>query len=1068
MTVENVRDVALHSVFPSFILEETVKETKGIFDGEEVTFVTPGAILAGFTETESFTLQPGEKKSRRFELKYPKAIESGQYRLRGSMVTITGDTLGSVTHSVQLNGTGVLVEVDVGSCRLIVDGMEFLPNDGPNLFKDEQPQISCRISNLSNESITIVPAYRIGEFYVFGYPQSKWKELKGDSVQLNPKETRVVEMTIPFNGEPQVYNGGLQFTSKEGSIISPFVFFRWVVKGSAARIDEINIDKDIYLSGESAQVFIRFFPSPDLYWQDTAVEQEDSSATSRLSGSELMDVKVHLSIINASGQACGSAEHLLGAFPNIDTAISETLAVPIRIDCIDPVVSVSLTEAGEQIAGLEYKTKSSAMQSTSATSNKQVNTNILILVGALIIVTCIVVLVVLNKNRQKRDGMPPTVITVLLLVGVLIAAQVVSAAVIRDTPETGMRFGVRLSPDHVLQSGTTMWAVGEYGAPPIVNFGDPIMLEWRIPGAPANCNASGSLGWSGAKANSGSQAIPAPVASGTYTFNLNCDIGILVTKVIVANPGEMMFNLRSVFTPKGRMEFRGSNAAILPSGTFSEGSVSTIQVDRLLNFGGSLCDNDYPRSKIITYVDGVPTGDIRIFRAEDGGAYGAQEKVDTINIDVSSWSQGTYTIRSEFYAGSVLKEWVGAPTPYAGLYSITDPPACPCRPGGLYTSGPPPVWIEPNTELRCKSSNTPDAEIDFLQNSAKCVNFVTPPTAQSDKDAISFATYPNPIFDESIITVLPPGNTPNIITAGDSHTVQIGDAHTHILAEVQDIDNNLAGYTWVFTSCPGGLALCPTLTNDNGMLSDGASPVAISGPTYTPTQLGDYVLELTVTDLTSLYTQQTITDTAVSSIKPSTPTGLTASMLCDSGAINLSWAHDGLNTDDYHIYRCANPPDGALCTPIVPTASVSQLSFLDTGLTNGVNYRYRVTAHKHSGDVHSEYSNTAESSYSCPPTLKISAERSRVFVGQTATLYWKSEGADDCSVVGPEGILESPPGTLLDDACVSTPFACNNNSGYETIPIIEDREYVFECSNAVGSKTDSIEIQVATPIFRDR
>ena len=106
-------------------------------------------------------------------------------------------------------------------------------------------------------------------------------------------------------------------------------------------------------------------------------------------------------------------------------------------------------------------------------------------------------------------------------------------------------------------------------------------------------------------------------------------------------------------------------------------------------------------------------------------------------------------------------------------------------------------------------------------------------------------------------------NQPVIITMGQSHTLVKGNAHTHVGAQVSDLDQNLTTYKWKLITCPED---CPLLANGEGNLSNSSSTVSVSGPTFTPNKNGTYELRLKIEDAGGLSASSTISEVATTSV----------------------------------------------------------------------------------------------------------------------------------------------------------------------------------------------------------
>jgi YD repeat-containing protein len=93
---------------------------------------------------------------------------------------------------------------------------------------------------------------------------------------------------------------------------------------------------------------------------------------------------------------------------------------------------------------------------------------------------------------------------------------------------------------------------------------------------------------------------------------------------------------------------------------------------------------------------------------------------------------------------------------------------------------------------------------------------------------------------------------------------------------------------------------------------------------------------------------------------PSAPSGLNATT-ASASQVNLSWsaASDNVGIKEYRVERCNNRPGTTACGNFVQITSVTTTSFSNTGLTDGMDYTYRIRAMDTSGNL---------GSYSSPAT----------------------------------------------------------------------------------------------------
>jgi chitodextrinase len=137
----------------------------------------------------------------------------------------------------------------------------------------------------------------------------------------------------------------------------------------------------------------------------------------------------------------------------------------------------------------------------------------------------------------------------------------------------------------------------------------------------------------------------------------------------------------------------------------------------------------------------------------------------------------------------------------------------------------------------------------------------------------------------------------------------------------------------------------------NGVTLDGSGNVDIGGAH------GDrfkgaiddvriYNRAFTASEVVTLYNAGGTTDTT----PPSSPTNLAATAV-SSSQINLSWnaSTDNVGVTGYRVFRCR----GTGCTPATQIATVSGVSYSDTGLSPSTTYVYQLKAHDVAGNVSS-------------------------------------------------------------------------------------------------------------------
>ncbi|WP_135830631.1 fibronectin type III domain-containing protein [Halorussus halobius] len=121
---------------------------------------------------------------------------------------------------------------------------------------------------------------------------------------------------------------------------------------------------------------------------------------------------------------------------------------------------------------------------------------------------------------------------------------------------------------------------------------------------------------------------------------------------------------------------------------------------------------------------------------------------------------------------------------------------------------------------------------------------------------------------------------------------------------------------------------------------------------------------------------------------PAFPTSLSAASASDS-AIDLSWdAADG--TDDYHIYRAQASGSTLSDYTQIDSVAASQTTYTDTGLLNGEQYYYRVTASNPDGE--SDLSGEAAATTSLPAPSNVSLS---ITTPTDGTVSWTDESDNE-------------------------------------------------------------------------
>lgn len=345
------------------------------------------------------SLKEDEVLSQKVKYMAPNFLQ-GEYSLQlvvenEAGVPLSFETVGSVI----LNGTNQYLFIDSNSCYALVPGEEkhYALDDGVDVSAEEKLMLNCLVSNYFAETIEFVSTFETYRRSIFG-EQTEVELPNQEVVSLEAGETKELSFEIPKAITPQAYDAVLSLTKKNQSQtkISNLVVLHYVMRGGSATIQNIQLDKDVYLAGETAQVSFFWTPSADSFYgarSEGGTILEDIVIEGQIEGCS--DIFYHNPTENPSGLV--------------------TIEVPILKDCQLPQVSLTV-KSGEQLLDEAFF---------------EVNQNYSSL--SLIIISLVIIILIFGVVlfSLKKRGMKTTSIVLFFLLGigaVLGGTNVVEAA----------------------------------------------------------------------------------------------------------------------------------------------------------------------------------------------------------------------------------------------------------------------------------------------------------------------------------------------------------------------------------------------------------------------------------------------------------------------------------------------------------------------------------------------------------------------------------------------------------------------------------------------------------------
>lgn len=333
------------------------------------------------TYDESFTLPENSNVTKGLVYTAPESL-SGTYLLFVTSSNNKGFPFGIVSlGEVKLTAAKNAIEIIPDSCTTVTSSVKEPKkiSEVVDLFTDEAMKISCSVANKSSVAVSVSPVFETRDRSSYGDIITTAVEKFNAPVSLKPQEKKTILVVVPQVKEIGLYNVSLAFTS--GEIKSNSVSSMYRVGGGSPSIINVSPDADYYAKGENANVV--------LIWSGQNVSSADVSITKKFD------------------RVCGAINTTLESGKN-------TIVVPIKKDCFNPTIKVSLKGADGSV--LAQQTVNIA--TTSRTEDKGIFSGV---TGTVLIIAILLLLAGLGIYL-KRKGLHKTgTIVSILVIGLSIA-----------------------------------------------------------------------------------------------------------------------------------------------------------------------------------------------------------------------------------------------------------------------------------------------------------------------------------------------------------------------------------------------------------------------------------------------------------------------------------------------------------------------------------------------------------------------------------------------------------------------------------------------------------------------
>ena len=388
ITVENRGHLGFEKLLYSASLVGQAENLKDP-DGNEIN-IEPTPITQ--IMSAPFSLKSGMVEKFTFDLDYPKGAPIGEYNFIVEVRPPERINYAQETQKITLNGTGPFLKFPtIKGCKIIANDITY-DVSSPNIKPNEPISAQCDVENTSNQTTTAKPIIKYAETSVFRNNQSETKTIDTlSSITLKPNEKKTVQFTLPAQSKPQSYDAQIHMVGEDNLPLSNFGFVRYSIIGSSATIQTTELSTSTISKGDSISLDINAAPSADLFHNGTTIE-----------GTYLKQPKLTAQITSASTPC---AQKTIDLPANQLSWKEVTMNFRADVACPDPLLTIKITEAGQELASFQKQYISSSDQSNlNQTSTTNTRSIIWIIMTVIFLLIIIVILITVLKNKKSPNS----------------------------------------------------------------------------------------------------------------------------------------------------------------------------------------------------------------------------------------------------------------------------------------------------------------------------------------------------------------------------------------------------------------------------------------------------------------------------------------------------------------------------------------------------------------------------------------------------------------------------------------------------------------------------------------
>jgi len=403
------------------------------------------------------------------------------------------------------------IVIDTVSCYLTVEGEKdqphYAPRQGVDISIVEKLQSNCIVENTSNVPTTATPSFVTRTRSNFGEIVSTQG---GDmnAVIFAPNEKKTIVTSLPISLTPQSYNVNLKYGATSNEIS-----YHYVIQGAGGTIQNILLDKDAYVKGETANISFMWSPSADGF----PYSRQGAST-------QLTSPSFAISLVDETGNSCANSFNQ----PLLSDDILVQAKIAIISSCIHPRANVTLADAKLGVlAQMSFETAT-----TPSPSIPQKETNTKNILAVMLVILLSVIFAFLIYRNKKVHSLPVGPLVLLFVIGFMFTHAEIARADTFYTGFTGTTL-VNVSLNKTSYApGEPMTITGSITVAGCANSGDWYLLKYGVDLAVGPFTGAYLISQriAGGSTIFSSATVPAPLLAGSHRVNFLTTTGWVVSK----------------------------------------------------------------------------------------------------------------------------------------------------------------------------------------------------------------------------------------------------------------------------------------------------------------------------------------------------------------------------------------------------------------------------------------------------------------------------------------------------------------------------------------------------------